>query len=134
MGVVWGISLNINHVAGANGLDKRQRKMFDATTLSRLNASLEKRPRIPASIGKGEPSPLVMVIALVLVVLDPALAAGAVAKRAQRQQRELQEAIDAGMVQQKGLGKKKQRAKEKSRRSDRGLMEVCGPWCACAWL
>jgi hypothetical protein len=49
--------------AGAAGLDKRQRKAFEAERLKGLKAKAEKGPRIPASIGFG---------ALPLVVLQHA--------------------------------------------------------------
>ena len=47
-------------------------------------------------------------------------------KQQEREQRALQDAIDVGMVQLKGLGKKKRRAKEAERRADRGLVEDNG--------
>ncbi len=52
--------------------------------------------------------------------------AGVAKKQQEREQRALQEAIDVGMVQLKGLGKKKRRAKEAERRADRGLAEDNG--------
>lgn len=45
-------------------------------------------------------------------------------KAAQREARALEQAIDAGMVKRKGLGKKKREEKRKS--LDRGLMEDGG--------
>lgn len=51
--------------------------------------------------------------------------AGIAAKEALEDKKALQEAIETGMVQQKGLGKKKSRQKEAQRRvSQDGLNEV----------
>ncbi|PSC74910.1 hypothetical protein C2E20_1892 [Micractinium conductrix] len=86
---------------GASALDKKSRKAFEAERLARLGAKAEARPRIPASIGLGMAK-----------------------KQAQREARALEEGIAAGMIQQKGLGKKKRR--EKAGQMDRGLNEDRG--------
>ncbi|GIL42960.1 hypothetical protein Vafri_778 [Volvox africanus] len=86
-----------NFAAGA--LDKKSAKLYKTRMLARLGAKADTAPRIAASIGKG------------------------IAKAAaKRQARALEEAIETGMVQRKGLGKKKRALKAKNR--DRGLMEV----------
>ncbi|KAL4444596.1 hypothetical protein ABPG77_002413 [Micractinium sp. CCAP 211/92] len=86
---------------GATALDKKARKKFEAEQLARIGAKAAARPRIPASIGVGMAK-----------------------KQAQRDQRALEEGIAAGMIQQKGMGKKKRR--EKARQLDRGLNEDRG--------
>ncbi len=53
---------------------------------------------------------------------------GMAKKAAQREARALEEAIDAGMVKRKGLGRKKREEKRKS--LDRGLMEDRGTFKA----
>ncbi|PNH12367.1 hypothetical protein TSOC_000665 [Tetrabaena socialis] len=83
----------------ASSLDKKSAKEYKARMLARVGAKAEATPRMPASIGLG------------------------IAKMAvKRQARALEEAIETGMVQRKGLGKKKRVVQAKSR--DRGLMEA----------
>ncbi|GIL73017.1 hypothetical protein Vretimale_4653 [Volvox reticuliferus] len=85
----------------AGALDKKSAKLYKARMLARLGAKADTAPRTAASIGKG------------------------MAKTAaKRQARALEEAIESGMVQRKGLNKKKRAWKAKNR--DRGLMEA-GP-------
>jgi hypothetical protein len=43
--------------AGATGLDKKAKQRFEAQALAKLGAKAAKGPRIPASIGLGEPPP-----------------------------------------------------------------------------
>lgn len=50
--------------------------------------------------------------------------AGMVANRVEREKKALKEGIDAGMIQLKGMGKRKQRQKERARRLQQGLKEV----------
>ena len=45
-------------LAGAAALDKRSRKLFEATMLTQLGAKAQKSPRIPAKIGLGKPTGL----------------------------------------------------------------------------
>lgn len=56
---------------------------------------------------------------LIVIILT-----GMARKQAEREKKELQQAIDTGMVQAKGMGKKKRRLKEQERRSNLGLVEV----------
>ncbi|EFN59683.1 hypothetical protein CHLNCDRAFT_133205 [Chlorella variabilis] len=86
---------------GASALDRKSKKKFEAEMLAKLGAKAAARPRIPASIGHGMAR-----------------------KQAQRDERALLEGIAAGMIQQKGMGKKKRR--EKGKKVDRGLMEDGG--------
>ncbi|KAI3429512.1 hypothetical protein D9Q98_005601 [Chlorella vulgaris] len=86
---------------GASALDRKAKKKFEAEQLERMGAKAAARPRVPASI-----------------------AIGMAKKQAQRDDRALQEGIAAGMIQAKGLGKKKRR--EKSRQLDKGLNEDGG--------
>ncbi|GAB4822350.1 hypothetical protein N2152v2_009396 [Parachlorella kessleri] len=86
---------------GAAALDKRSKKRFEAAMLTQLGGRAQKSPRIPAKIGLGMAK-----------------------KAAQRDARALEEAIDAGMVKRKGLGRKKREEKRQS--LDRGLMEDKG--------
>ncbi|KXZ56751.1 hypothetical protein GPECTOR_1g677 [Gonium pectorale] len=82
-------------------LDKKSAKQAKARMLARVGAKADTAPRTALSIGKG------------------------MAKMAsKRQARALEEAIETGMVQRKGLGKKKRALQAKNR--DRGLMEA-GP-------
>lgn len=55
----------------------------------------------------------------------PAQSAAMLRKQLVRKQEELQQAIAAGMVQEKGMGKKKQRQKDQQRQTNLGLYEVC---------
>jgi len=72
---------------GASALDKGSKKAMEARMLARLGAKPEKGHRIPASIGK------------------------IMAKnRAERSKKALEEAINCGMIQRKGLGKKRRAA------------------------
>lgn len=72
--------------AGASALDKRERKKWKAAMLARLGARPEKGPRTSAKIGLGMAK-----------------------KQASREAKRLEEAIEAGMVRKKGMGKKKRR-------------------------
>lgn len=45
-------------------------------------------------------------------------------KQSARKQDELQQAIASGMLQEKGMGKKKRRLKDQQRQTDLGLYEV----------
>ncbi|GFR41046.1 hypothetical protein Agub_g1480 [Astrephomene gubernaculifera] len=85
----------------STALDKKGAKAYKARMLARLGAKADTAPRTAASIGKG--------MARVA---------------AKRQARALEEAIETGMVQRKGMGKKKRADRAKNR--DRGLMEA-GP-------
>ncbi|GLC51111.1 hypothetical protein PLESTB_000467000 [Pleodorina starrii] len=72
----------------AGSLDKKSAKLYKARMLARIGSKGDTAPRTAASIGKG------------------------VAKMAaKRQARALEEAIETGMVQRKGLGKKKRALK-----------------------
>ena len=87
-------------------MDKKSRSAFEASMLAKLGARPEKGPRTAASIGIGMAK-----------------------KRKKREAAALEEAIAAGMVQRKGMGKKVRRKKEANKRSsgiDRGLMEDGG--------
>ncbi|KAK9826833.1 hypothetical protein WJX81_005441 [Elliptochloris bilobata] len=75
------------HMCGAAALDKRQRKAFEAARLQSLNARAEKAPRTVAAIGLGMAK-----------------------KRTERERQAQEDAIDAGLLQRKGLGKKRRRA------------------------
>ncbi len=75
-------------VAASTALDKKSAKKYKARMLERLGAKADKGPRTAASIGKG--------MARV---------------GAKREAKALEEAIEAGMVQRKGLGKKKRAEK-----------------------
>ncbi|KAG2499871.1 hypothetical protein HYH03_002162 [Edaphochlamys debaryana] len=94
------LHLEVEKFAAAS-LDKKSAKAYKARMLARLGAKADARPRIPSSIGFG------------------------MAKMAaKREAKALEEAIETGMVQRKGLGKKKRALQAKNR--DRGLMEA-GP-------
>lgn len=88
---------------GATGLDKAAKKKIDAERLKSLNARPEARQAMSARMGLGMAR-----------------------KQAERDKKELQQAIDTGMVQSKGLGKKKRRLKDQERRSNLGLVEDGG--------
>eukprot|EP00798_Chlamydomonas_sp_ICE-L_P003993 gene3993-14073_t len=84
---------------GASELDKKEKKKWQATMLQRIGAKAEKGPRMGSKIGMGIAK-----------------------KRLEREEKALQEAIAAGHVKKKGIGKKKREEKEKNR--DKGLMEA----------
>ena len=67
-------------------MDKRERKKWQASMLQRLGAHVDKAPRISAKIGKGVAQ-----------------------KQAQREGKRVEEAFETGMLQRKGMGKKKRR-------------------------
>ncbi|KAG2442548.1 hypothetical protein HXX76_002634 [Chlamydomonas incerta] len=94
------LHLEVEKFAAAS-LDKKAAKQYKARMLARVGAKADTAPRTALSIGKG--------MAQVA---------------AKRQARALEEAIEAGMVSRKGLGKKKRATAAKNR--DRGLMEA-GP-------
>ena len=71
--------------------------------LEKLGARREKAPRTPASIGVGMAK-----------------------KRKKRESQALEEAIAAGMIERKGLGKKLRRKQNAERKLDLGLMEDGG--------
>jgi hypothetical protein len=73
---------------GGDQLDKKQKRKWKAELLQRLGAKPEKAPRMAARIGLGMAK-----------------------KQGQREARALQEAIAAGTVRVKGMGKKKQALK-----------------------
>mmetsp|Transcript_16004 Transcript_16004/g.34580 ORF Transcript_16004/g.34580 Transcript_16004/m.34580 type:complete len:306 (-) Transcript_16004:1966-2883(-) len=86
---------------GASALDKKDRKKWQARMLASLGAKADKAPRMASSIGIGVRR-----------------------KRAVREQRATELAIESGHLKRKGMGKKKRELKERTR--DRGLMEA-GP-------
>eukprot|EP00884_Botryococcus_braunii_P006757 jgi/Botrbrau1/16082/Bobra.7_2s0053.1 len=89
---------------GAAGLDKANRKAFETRRLKALNLRPDKGQRIPKGLGKQ------------------------MAKcRADRERKEQEQAVAAGMLQVKGSGKRKRRAVGKGR-LDRGLMEDGGAY------
>ena len=107
---------------GAIGLDKRSRKNLEERRLAALGFSpLQPRPRVPASIGFGQ-----------------------AAARRKHAAATLEAALDEGLVQQKGLSKKRKKEKEledefsagknkrkkaRARESERrGLNEEPGVW------
>mmetsp|Transcript_36080 Transcript_36080/g.102140 ORF Transcript_36080/g.102140 Transcript_36080/m.102140 type:complete len:358 (-) Transcript_36080:690-1763(-) len=73
---------------GAAALDKKGQKAFRQRQLLAIGAKIEKGPRMAAMIGKGMAK-----------------------KQSVRSARALEDAIEAGMVQRKALGKKKMREK-----------------------
>lgn len=89
------------HLYGATALDKKSKKQFDAAVLEGLGAKKAKSVKMPAN-----------------------MAIGMAKKRAKREAVALEEAIASGMVQKKGMGKKKRAEKQKG--LDRGLMEDGG--------
>lgn len=92
-----------SHYAGASALDKNSKKVFNATMLAKIGVRAEKRPMMPLSIGLGLAK-----------------------KKAERRGRAQEEAIASGMVQQKGLGKKKRREKSALLRKQGRLLEDGG--------
>jgi len=75
---------------GAIGLDKRSRKKLEERRLAALGFSpLEKRPRVPASIGFGQ-----------------------AAARRRHAAAQLEASLDEGLVQRKGLSKKRKKEQE----------------------
>ncbi|GLI69022.1 hypothetical protein VaNZ11_013561, partial [Volvox africanus] len=89
------LQMEVEHFA-SGALDKKSAKLYKARMLARLGAKAATAPRTAASMGKG-----------------------LVKNAAKRQARALEEAIETGMVQRKGLSKKKRALKAKNR--DRGL-------------
>ncbi len=96
--------------AGATALDKKARKAFEAKKLQQIGAKLDKRPRIAAVIGRG----------VVRQPIGPRSIAGGsgpncmcrptqAKKQRERSTKALEEAINSGLVQRKGMGKKKRR-------------------------
>lgn len=69
---------------GASALDKRERKKWQASMVTRIGGRPDKAPRTPAAIGKG-----------------------VAVKSGVREARQLEEAMQAGMVKRKGYNKKK---------------------------
>ncbi|DBB04617.1 hypothetical protein WJX77_008660 [Trebouxia sp. C0004] len=83
---------------GAQALDRKQRKQFDAWQLQTVGAVPQKPGRVSAAIGKGIAK-----------------------KQAERQQKAKEEAIASGMLTLKGSGKQKRRSD-----TDKGLAEDGG--------
>ncbi|KAL0033211.1 hypothetical protein WJX79_009936 [Trebouxia sp. C0005] len=83
---------------GAEALDRKQRKQFDAWQLQTVKAVPQKPGRVSAAIGKGIAK-----------------------KQAERQQKAKEEAIASGMLTLKGSGKQKRRSD-----ADKGLAEDGG--------
>ncbi|DBB13805.1 TPA: hypothetical protein ACH3X3_000802 [Trebouxia sp. C0006] len=83
---------------GAEALDRKQRKQFDAWQLQTVKAVPQKPGRVSAAIGKGMAK-----------------------KQAERQQKAKEEAIASGMLTLKGSGKQKRRSD-----ADKGLAEDGG--------
>lgn len=91
---------------GASALEKKEKKAFDARMLKQLGAAAAKAPRVAACIGKGMAK-----------------------KSKERDAAALEAAIETGMMERKGLGKKRARDKLAAAGGiDRGLNEDQGAY------